>query len=255
MLLNSKPLSIVYSNVCETAAATNRSALQFNFSPGFCGIVTRCPFSGVKSRYRDAIADLASLSDNIAMKKNLFLDIYNKARNEGMTDFNIRAGWSATGIYPWDPRKVLRSSQVMKATNLQRVTPKTPQTPQAPRFQHPDDATVLTPQNRHHLTAQFNRLVDLEEVSRPMRMLVSQASKTIEIQAFKNVQQEQLLAAQASQLAHLQNKRKKKVTIDSNAMFANIADIVRVQADEVPRHAICAPPDKSMRRACELSAL
>ena len=64
-----------------------------------------------------------------------------------------------------------------------------------------------------------------------MRMLVSKASKTIEIQAFKSVCQEQLLTAQASQLTQLQNKRKKKVTIDSNAMFANIADIIRVQEE------------------------
>ena len=61
-----------------------------------------------------------------------------------------------------------------------------------------------------------------------MRMLVLKASKMIEIQAFKSVHQEQLLTAQASQLTHLQNKRKKKVIIDSNAMFANIADIIRV---------------------------
>ena len=196
-----------------------------------------CPFSVVKSRYRDEISNLAALADEIAVKKNLFIEVYNKARNEGMTEYNIRAGWSATGIYPWDPQKVLRSSQVMKATNLQQIGLPTPQTPKASRFQHLEDATVVTPQNRHHLTTQFNLLVQTESVSRSMRMLVSKASKTIEIQAFKSVCQEQLLTAQASQLTHLQNKRKKKVTIDSNAMFADIADIIRVQEEVEARKA------------------
>ena len=86
-----------------------------------------CPFSIFKSRYRDELSNLASLADSIAVKKNLFIDVYNKARNEGMSEYNIRAGWKATGIYPWDPQKVLRSSQVVKTTNLQQMVPQTPQ--------------------------------------------------------------------------------------------------------------------------------
>ena len=201
-----------------------------------------CPFSIVKSRYRDELSNLASLADSIAVKKNLFIDVYNKARNEGMSEYNIRAGWKATGIYPWDPQKVLRSSQVVKTTNLQQIVP---QTPQAPRFQQSNITTIVTPQNRHHLTHQFEQLVQTETVSRPMRMLVSKASKTIEIQAFKNVQQQQLLAAQSSQLIHLSNKRKKKVQIDSNELFANIADIVRVQEEVEARKAIYDKQDQA----------
>ena len=78
-----------------------------------------------------------------------------------------------------------------------------------------------------------------------MRMLVSKASKTIEIQAFKNVQQQQLLAAQSSQLIHLSNKRKKKVQIDSNELFTNIADIVRVQEEVEARKAIYDKQDQA----------
>ena len=103
-----------------------------------------CPFSVIKSRYRDEISNLAALTDEIVVKKNLFIEVYNKARNEGMTEYNIRAGWSAIGIYPWDPQKVLWSSQVMKATNLQQIGLPTLQTPKAPRFQHLKDATMVT---------------------------------------------------------------------------------------------------------------
>ena len=49
-------------------------------------------FSVLKSRYRQLIADLASLSDSAPVKKAHFLEYYNKARNEGLTKHNIRAG-------------------------------------------------------------------------------------------------------------------------------------------------------------------
>ena len=85
-----------------------------------------CPFSVIKSQYRDEISNLAALVDEIVVKKNLFIEVYNKAHNEGMTEYNVCAGWSAIDIYPWDPQKVLQSSQVMKATNLQQIGLPTP---------------------------------------------------------------------------------------------------------------------------------
>ena len=57
-------------------------------------------FSVIKSQYRDEISNLAALADEIAVKKNLFIEIYNKARNEGMTEYNVCASWSAIDIYP-----------------------------------------------------------------------------------------------------------------------------------------------------------
>ena len=59
-----------------------------------------CPFSVIKSQYRDEISNLAALTDEIAVKKNLFIEVYNKAHNEGITEYNVCASWSATGIYP-----------------------------------------------------------------------------------------------------------------------------------------------------------
>ena len=69
-------------------------------------------FSVVKSRYRRDVADLASLSDSAPIKKNHFLEIYDGARTEGLKRPIIRAGWKGSGISPWDPRKVIRSSKV-----------------------------------------------------------------------------------------------------------------------------------------------
>ena len=46
-------------------------------------------FSIIKSQYRDKILNLVALIDKIVVKKNLFIEIYNKARNKGMIEYNI----------------------------------------------------------------------------------------------------------------------------------------------------------------------
>ena len=57
-------------------------------------------FSVLKSRYRTQIQNLASLSNSAPIKKSTFLELYQKARNEGLTEYNIRADWRACGIVP-----------------------------------------------------------------------------------------------------------------------------------------------------------
>ena len=84
-----------------------------------------------------------------------------------------------------------------------------------------------------------------EEVSRSVRTLVQKASKTIEIYTFKNVEQHRLLITQTSQIEYLQNKRKKKVVIDTNSQFANIADIVRVQEEIAQKKAVYEAQDRA----------
>ena len=196
-------------------------------------------FSPLKSRYRQDIAALATLSDSAPIKKARFLEYYNKARNEGLTEYNIRAGWKAAGIIPWDPQKVIRSSQVKTLTgSLPIPTPSTPQTART-------YTTITTPQNYRDLALQFQQIVNNEKVSRSIRTLVRKASKTMEIYTFKNVEQTRLINTQSSQIEHLSNKRKKKVTVDSNMQFANIASIIRAQAEVEQRKAKYEAQDRA----------
>jgi hypothetical protein len=69
-------------------------------------------FSAIKSRYRAQITDLAKYKDSAPIKKLRFVEYYHKAREEGLTTHNIYQGWATAGISPWDPRKVIRSSQL-----------------------------------------------------------------------------------------------------------------------------------------------
>ena len=66
-------------------------------------------FSLLKGRNREQIANLAKYDDAAAIKKNRFLKYYQKASNEGFNLYQIKVGWKAVGLNPWDTRKVIRS--------------------------------------------------------------------------------------------------------------------------------------------------
>ena len=79
-------------------------------------------FGPIKSKYRKEIADLASLDDCAQIKKIRFISVYAQAREEGLNPHNIRAGWRASGIVPWNPRKVIESSQVHRLADQEAPT-------------------------------------------------------------------------------------------------------------------------------------
>lgn len=169
------------------------------------------------------------LLDSAPIKKARFIELYNKAREEGLTEPIIRAGWKATGIWPWNPRKVIRSSQVKLLTQQELAT--VYETPRNQRIRILPNETISTPHNRIELQLQMSRILREEGASRSVRMLVRKTSKTLDLYAFKHTQQRLKLTAQGRQLEHLANKRKKKVAIDANTVFANIEDILKVQAE------------------------
>jgi DDE superfamily endonuclease len=190
-------------------------------------------FSVLKSRYRRQIALLASLSDSTPIKKAQFLEFYHKARTEGLTEPNIRAGWKTAGIYPWNPQKVLRSSQVKSTAPKPTLT----MSQQHPIQQQRSliSTMIATPRNRHDLQIQLQQIAAQEPVSRSLRTLLQKASKTIDTCTFTITQQTRLIASYHSQRDHLQNKRRKKVVIDANTRFACIEDIVKVQEEIAAR--------------------
>ena len=94
-------------------------------------------FSPLKSRYRREIADLACIDDAAPVKKRRFVRCYQKARAETFNPRLLRAGWAAAGLYPWNPSKVLNSSQIHVTTN-----PPPPATPKRPRDSRGDPSPI-----------------------------------------------------------------------------------------------------------------
>jgi len=59
------------------------------------------PFSVLKSSYREQIRELSWLDDAAPVKKERFISRHYHAREEGLSERVIRAGWRATGLGPF----------------------------------------------------------------------------------------------------------------------------------------------------------
>jgi hypothetical protein len=166
-------------------------------------------FSAIKSRYRAQIADLARFEDSALVKKIRFIQYYDKARNEGLTSYYIRAGFKAAGIYPWDPRKVLRSSQVVQ--NERTPIPVTP----TKRIRSPN-INIATPQNHQQFLRSVRQFTHQETVSRPIRLLLQKASKAIDRFHVQEAISMKKLSVYELKLAELHQKKRRKVAINAN---------------------------------------
>lgn len=101
-------------------------------------------FAPLKSQYRQDIADLAYLDNTTTIKKQHFIQSYNKARKETFTPRVLRAGWKAAGIYPWNLDKALLSSQIYITTlSCEPTTPI--------HSQSPDNILFTTPKGPRDL--------------------------------------------------------------------------------------------------------
>jgi hypothetical protein len=65
------------------------------------------PFAPLKTAYRDQVERLNRGGIDIVGKEH-FTYLYSPARDGALTKRNIRAGWSATGLYPFNPDRVLK---------------------------------------------------------------------------------------------------------------------------------------------------
>jgi hypothetical protein len=186
-------------------------------------------FSALKSRYRSQIAELARFEDSAPIKKIRFLEYYHKARDEGLTSFNILSGWRTAGISPWDPRKVIRSSQLLE--NNQIHQPEPPQTPHKRKISASEE-TINTPHNKRQFLDNIDKVQAHHPISRPVRMLLSKTGKALDLFHTTHAQNSLQLQAQQRQIDEFKAKKQKKVAIDSNQLFADITKIKAVQDEQ-----------------------
>ena len=183
-------------------------------------------FSFVKSKYRQAIADLASLEDSAPIKKLRFIQYYAAARETGLSSDHIKSGWKASGIYPWNPQKVLPSRQVRQSTTKQPTTVTTgPSTPARVDL----DSAIVPPMNSRHLRAQINALSQSDRLSRSTRLLFSKTTKTLGALEFAQTNQTLEIQKQSKVIEDYNAKKRRKVTVDSNETFASIGQIIEAQ--------------------------
>jgi hypothetical protein len=134
------------------------------------------------------------------------------------------AGWRAAGIVPWDPRKVIRSSQVPQNHPAESV-----RTPKRTR-QLSIDAQFKTPQNRRDFDRLIGLLPPLISAQRSVRTALHLASKAIDRFHHQNALQAKELEAYELIHKERENKKQKKVGIDANKAFATAEDIIATKA-------------------------
>lgn len=176
------------------------------------------PFSVIKSGYRRQIAELASLDDAAPVKKERFVRCYHLARDEGLTERNIRSGWRATGLCPLNVDLVLGSSQV-------QGRPATPPLQSQPLL--PVNPIYRTPQRPQDLYYAQQQLQKSETLSRSARVILQKAGKALSSANTRAAG----LEAENQRLKHQLEALKptgprKKVRIDPQERFANIENIM-----------------------------
>jgi hypothetical protein len=125
----------------------------------------------VKTSYRHQIQALASLNDAAPVKKERFIQYYHKARDAGLTEQVIRAGWRAAGICPFNIELVVGSSQVQR--------PSTPQPQQQQQRLSLIDPLYATPQKPQDIYRAQQLLQRSEGLTRSTQVVLRKAAKAL----------------------------------------------------------------------------
>ena len=64
-------------------------------------------FTPLKTAYRDEVEQLYRGGLDTVGKEH-FTSLYKPARERSLTKMNIMAGWAATGLFPFNPERVLQ---------------------------------------------------------------------------------------------------------------------------------------------------
>ena len=206
------------------------------------------PFSVVKSKYRDEIRALSALDDAAPIKKERFVTSYNKAREEGLSERVIRAGWRAAGLCPYNPELVLHSSQVTGR-------PATP--PASTQASELSEQVFNTPRSSQALYQAQQQLLLSESLSRSTRVVLGKAGKAI---AEANTRAAQLQAENQRLKYQLDSARitrsRKRVQVNPNERFSNIETIKAAidRAAALQAQQASTAPDKEAQKAAAAAA-
>ncbi len=114
------------------------------------------PFAPLKTAYRDQVEQLNQGGVDVVGKEH-FTSLYKPAREKALTRRNIMAGWAATGLFPFNPERVLGDLPKLAADSTVSIAhevavscppDEVPQTP----------VTPVTPVTAEALTSLYNMI-------------------------------------------------------------------------------------------------
>lgn len=180
-------------------------------------------FGSIKRRYRAEIEAVASLTDSAPIKHHEFIQCYDRARTEGLTERHIRAGWKAAGIAPWNPSIVLDSSLLL-------IRPRQPRESPATAAEAPDPPwrdIFTTPRKPQHLNEVATTLRRQQTSPTTMNIVLTKAGKAYgrAVGAIAELQlANQRLEKQLEDAQHHAKKRS-RVYPDANKLFLDARSI------------------------------
>lgn len=153
-------------------------------------------FAPLKAAYRDQVERLYRGGADTVGKEH-FTTLYSPARDGAFTKRNITAAWAATGLFPFNPARVLRDTPKPPAevTGLQEVSvsscpqdevcsmpasPVTPVTTEAVVFLHnriKQDTQALDQTNRQRLQRHVQKLASAAQISFAERALLQDQNR------------------------------------------------------------------------------
>jgi len=153
-----------------------------------------------------------------------FVIVYQFARERSFTSEYILAGWNAAGIRPWNPRKVLRSHQL-----LENSLPQPSRTPKTHRNQL--YTLKSTPKTHRDVEKQIEVLDNPNTSPLTRRLIQAKISRGFQALTATKAESELQIEQQAGIINKYKARKQKKVAINSNDTFTNIEEIHRAQEE------------------------
>lgn len=204
-------------------------------------------FSVLKRAYRRHIGNLAFLTDSSPIGKRNFLRCYHQARIEAFTYKTIRSGWLATGLWPVNINKPLRSALLLQPAE------EAPQTVSKDPVEIPlsSDTQIVTPLRSNQMLQQIKKR-GLQ--SARSRLLIRKIGKGLDANALAIAQRDQKIRSLELEIERLKPQKRMRVIPDPNKRFVEIQQIGRAQAEAAAalaaEEAIELAPEEEEIRSC-----
>ena len=176
-------------------------------------------FGPLKAAYRKWARQLYIPTDTSCHGKSGFLICLQKARAEAITSQNIKAGWRAGGLWPLNPQKPLRSSQLLPQRSPQQTQQQTQQ--QVNQLFH-------TPKKSNDIRVLMKRLHKSPQ-SPSFRLATRKLTKAYDQFILEKSMWDAESKSLKAQLHLLQPRKKGIVKPNPNEKFVNIEQIMEAK--------------------------
>jgi hypothetical protein len=181
-------------------------------------------FGPVKRYYTSHLGRHPTISDSSPIGKSIFLQCYLKARELGMTEKNIIAGWRAAGLWPRNMAKPLLSPLLLTKPPQAIVTPEKPQTPQQNL-----PIEINTPSNSRGVKRLFSNLNYTQKLSPTSRLILRKIQKGIDKKNSQIIASETKINHLEQQLTDLRMKKRAKVIPNPNKSFVTVLEVEKTR--------------------------